>query len=65
MNDPDLPEHTERDRVHAWRVEELERAGYPPVTACLLAARADIDLHQAVALLRAGCPPDRAEAILL
>jgi hypothetical protein len=55
----------EAERVEAWRVEELERAGYDPEAAAELASRADVDLHLAVDLLRDGCSPELALSILL
>ena len=60
-----LQEDTELERVHAWRAEELERAGYPPAAASELAARSDVDLHLAIDLVRQGCPHDIALSILL
>ena len=56
---------TEADRVERWRAEALEQAGYDLSTALELAARSDIDLHKAVELLEAGCPPELALQILL
>ena len=56
---------TELDRINRWRAEELERAGYDRRGAAKLAARHDIDLHQAVELLQQGCPPALALDILL
>ena len=55
----------EAERVRAWRLEELERAGYDPRTAAELAERADVDLHLAVEIARAGCPTGTALRILL
>jgi hypothetical protein len=51
--------------IEAWRVEELERAGYPPPSAAEIAVRHDIDLHRAVDLLRVGCPVELALRIVL
>jgi hypothetical protein len=51
--------------IEAWRVQELERAGYPSQTAAEIAVRHDIDLHRAVDLLRLGCPLDLALRIVL
>lgn len=51
--------------VHQWRVETLERAGYDPKTAELLAGNPDVDLHFAADLLRRGCPKATALRILL
>lgn len=56
---------TESERIERWRAEELERAGYEPSSAAMIAVRADIDLHLAVDLLGRGCPPDLALKILL
>jgi hypothetical protein len=56
---------TEEERVQEWREEELLRAGYPNPLARRLALRHDIDLHQAVDLVRAGCDPKLAARILL
>jgi hypothetical protein len=51
--------------IEAWRAEALERAGYPADAAVEIAARHDIDLHQAVDLLQAGCPLELALRIVL
>ena len=56
---------SELERVERWRAQELERAGYEPRQARLLAARHDIDLHRAVSLLERGCSPELALNILL
>ena len=56
---------TELERVEHWRAEELVRAGYDPSDAIALAARHDIDLHLAVALVEQGCPHDTAIDILI
>ena len=61
----DLHVETESERIERWRARELERAGYAPSEAAELAARADIDLHQAVELLQRGCSPQLALQILL
>lgn len=55
----------EADRVVAWRREELERAGYDMAAAGDLAERTGVDLHLAIALVRAGCPHETAIRILL
>ena len=54
----------EDDPVFLWRFEQLEHAGYDACSAAMIAARAEIDLHDAVALLRRGCPPLTAVRIL-
>ena len=56
---------TERDEVERWRAGELERVGFDVALARKLAARLDIDLHEAVELVASGCPPDVAARILL
>ena len=56
---------TEQERVERWRSEALERAGYKPDAAAELAARPDVDLHRAIALLESGCPAETALRILL
>lgn len=54
---------SEQREVLRWRVEELERAGYPTRQAWQL-ARTSVDLHAAVRILRAGCDPELAVQIL-
>ena len=61
----DIYVETEGERIHRWRSEELERAGYDESQAAELAVRADVDLHLAVELLERGCPPPIALRILL
>ena len=56
---------SELDRIVRWRSEELERAGYSPDGAASLAARLKVDLHEAIDLVKDGCPPDIAVKILL
>ncbi len=56
---------TEIERIEAWRVEVLERAGYDHEAAVEIATRLEIDLHRAVELLEQGCPPDIAVRILV
>jgi hypothetical protein len=58
-------EQSEQVQIKLWRTEELERAGYSHRAAGRLAARQDIDLHQAVRLLERGCSPELALKILL
>jgi len=55
---------TELDRVERWRTAELMRVGFPGDDAVALAARLDIDLHEAVELVQRGCPPALAIRIL-
>jgi hypothetical protein len=56
---------TEIDRIENWRHEALERAGYDPESALVLAASHDVDLHAAVNLLERGCSVDLALQIPL
>jgi hypothetical protein len=56
---------TELERVERWRTEELIRAGYDPGAAAQIAARHDVDIRQAAAMLAQGCPPELALQILL
>jgi hypothetical protein len=56
---------TDGHRVLGWRLEKLERAGYDRLSAWEIAERADVDLHLAVGLRRAGCAPATARRILL
>ncbi len=56
---------SELERIIRWRSEELERAGYEPEGAAALAARLDIDLHEAIDLVKSGCPHEIALRILL
>jgi hypothetical protein len=60
-----LDRETEAGRVVDWRRAALERAGYDTSSASKIAARADVDLHYAVDLVRSGCPPETALEILL
>jgi hypothetical protein len=55
---------TELERVERWRTSELMRVGFPGDDAVALAARTDVDLHQAIELVQRGCPPDLAIRIL-
>lgn len=56
---------SELELVEQWRHEALERAGYGPEAATVIAASHDVDLHRAVELLERGCPVDLALQILL
>jgi hypothetical protein len=55
---------TELERVERWRTSELMRVGFAGDDALALAARFDIDLHEAIELVRRGCPPELAIRIL-
>jgi hypothetical protein len=60
-----LVDETEDERVIRWRMEQLANAGYTWACAMVVAANRDIDLHQAVGLVRRGCPVETAVRILL
>ena len=52
--------------IEDWRLYVLTEAGYPLEGAEELARRRDIDLHEAVELVKKrGCAPETALAILL
>jgi hypothetical protein len=51
-------------KVESWRLHILLEAGYPVHLAERLAA-SEVDLHNAVELLRRGCDPATAAEILL
>jgi hypothetical protein len=55
---------TELDRVERWRTAELMRVGFAGDDAVALAARTDVDLHEAIELVQRGCPPELAFRIL-
>jgi hypothetical protein len=55
---------TETERVERWRTSELMRVGFPGDDAVALAARFDVDLHEAIELVGRGCPPALAIRIL-
>jgi hypothetical protein len=60
----ELPgENGEENDVIRWRRAALLRAGYDEESARELARRIDIDLHRAVDIVRAGCPPELAYRI--
>jgi hypothetical protein len=55
---------TELELVERWRTAKLFEAGFTGEDAIELAARLDIDLHDALALVERGCPPEVATRIL-
>jgi hypothetical protein len=59
-----LDENSEENRVTRWRLRMLLKAGYGEEQAQALALRRDVDLHEAIGLVRHGCPPDVAFRIL-
>lgn len=56
---------TEADRIESWRLSQLLDAGYPLAAAEHIAKDFAVDLHQAVELVAAGCPPELAREILM
>ena len=56
--------HTEEDRVMRWRGEQFRAVGFEPSEVLLLAV-SKADLHEARALLAAGCTLRLAVKILL
>lgn len=56
---------TEEERVLSWRQSSLLAAGYDLRLALKLALRPAVDLHAAIELAQAGCPPETAARILL
>ena len=52
-------------QVYGWRRDVLEEAGYDRTVADLLASQFDVDLHEAVDLIRDGCEQGLALKILL
>ena len=61
----DLEFDAEAELVRIWRMEELERAGYPIAQARELADLSYVDLHLATDLLRRGCSTELALKILV
>ena len=55
----------EAQEVLRWRFDELVRVGYEPSEAMVIASNVEVDLHQAVELLKRGCPQATALHILL
>ena len=51
--------------VITWRCRCLLQAGYTREVAAVLAGLLEVDLHQALRLIAAGCPPKTAARILL
>jgi hypothetical protein len=52
------------EEVFEWRLDQLVRAGYERQDAGRLARSAEVDLHEAIDLVRAGCPSELAVSIL-
>lgn len=64
LEDGEPPLPSREDKVERWRYEVLVRAGYTRGAASDLAARRDVDLHQAADMRRAGCAEGLALEIL-
>lgn len=58
-------DETEAEMILRWRFDELVRSGYDIGSALLLASHVEIDLHDASALVRRGCPSETALRILI
>lgn len=52
-------------KVLGWRVEQLLGAGFDSNAAFVLALDRTVDLHEAIELVRRGCPPETALRILV
>jgi hypothetical protein len=61
----ELIDETEAEAILRWRFEELVRSGYDVGSALVLASHVEVDLHDASALPRRGCPSETALRILL
>ena len=61
----ELIDETEAEAILRWRFDELVHAGYDIGSALMLASHVEVDLHDASALLRRGCPSETALLILL
>jgi hypothetical protein len=60
----EAPLENEPARVESWRLHILLEAGYPVHLAERIAG-SEVDLHDAVELLKRGCDPTTAAEILL
>jgi hypothetical protein len=56
---------TEVEAILRWRFDVLVRSGYDIGSALVLASHVEVDLHDASALVRRGCPSETALKILL
>jgi hypothetical protein len=56
---------TEVEAILRWRFDVLVRSGYDIDSALVLASHVEVDLHDASALVRRGCPSETALKILL
>jgi hypothetical protein len=53
------------EEILDWRFEQLLQIGYDRDQALVVSRRLDVDLHQAVDLIRSGCCCELALLILL
>jgi hypothetical protein len=53
------------EEILDWRFEQLMRVGYDRDQALAVSRRLEVDLHQAVDLIRSGCSSELALLILL
>ncbi len=56
---------TEVEAILRWRFDVLVRSGYDIDSALVLASHVEVDLLDASALVRRGCPSETALKILL
>ena len=59
-----LSNDNEHSKVESWRLHVLLEAGYPVHLAERIAG-SEVDLHDAVELVKRGCAPSTAAEILL
>jgi hypothetical protein len=59
-----LSHDNEHSKVESWRLHVLLEAGYPVHLAERIAG-SEVDLHDAVELVKRGCAPSTAAEILL
>ncbi len=58
------PVQDEHAKVESWRMYVLAEAGFP-LHLCERMAASEIDIHEAVKLVKSGCKPETAAEILL
>ena len=56
---------SEAERILAWRLEQLARSGFDFEPAMQIALCSEVDLHDAIDLVKRGCEPALAARILL
>ncbi|HYZ20458.1 MAG TPA: hypothetical protein VE615_13000 [Gaiellaceae bacterium] len=66
LNDTQHRRRTPEERaIVSWRLDQLLRAGFALADARVVATHRQVDLHNALDLVRRGCPPATALRILL